>query len=146
MKFTWGTGILVFIILFLLAAGLFIGFAMRQTVSLVHENYYEKGVDHTEQMKINSRSATFQDSIHIRWEEKFLMVEYQSSMYPSIDSGDVHLYRPSDSKLDVHMPLDSEEGAIGIPLNNLVKGRYILKLQWYTEGMKYEVEKDVYIN
>ncbi len=48
MKFHWGTGILIFLILFLLAAGFFIAFAMRQERDLVHEDYYERGVDHSD--------------------------------------------------------------------------------------------------
>ncbi len=55
MKFTWGTGIFIFLILFLLAAAFFIGFAMRQDVNLVHEDYYERGVEYTEHMRTNSR-------------------------------------------------------------------------------------------
>ena len=63
MKFNWGTGILIFLILFLLAAGLFIGFAMRQDVSLVHEDYYEKGADHSQQMLVEARSAPYGNDI-----------------------------------------------------------------------------------
>ena len=64
MKFNWGTGILLFLILFLIAAGIFIAFAMRQSVDLVHEDYYERGVDHTSQMEVEKRSAPYQQAIH----------------------------------------------------------------------------------
>ena len=67
MKFHWGTGILIFLILFLLACGLFIAFAMRQEVSLVHEDYYEKGVDHSQQMMVEARSAQFKNDIGTRF-------------------------------------------------------------------------------
>ena len=55
MKFNWGTGILVFLILFLSASAVFIFFAMRQDVNLVHEDYYEQGVDYSAQMDIGPR-------------------------------------------------------------------------------------------
>ena len=59
MKFNWGTGIFMFLALFLLASAAFIIFAVRQDVNLVHKDYYEKGVDYTEQMNVNSRSTEF---------------------------------------------------------------------------------------
>ena len=48
MKFNWGTGIFTFIIIFLLLCVAFIIFAVRQGVNLVHDDYYEKGVDYSE--------------------------------------------------------------------------------------------------
>ena len=63
MKFNWGTGILIFLILFLMAAAVFIGFAMRQDVNLVHEDYYEKGVDYERQMNAEARSVVYRDSV-----------------------------------------------------------------------------------
>jgi hypothetical protein len=145
MKFTWGTGILVFIILFLLAAALFITFAMRQSVNLVHDDYYEQGVDHMDQIRVTARSAAYQDSIHTRLGKEFLNISYATHLFPKTDSGGVLLYRPSDSKLDVYVPLDVKAGEMNIPRTTLVTGRYILKLHWYAEGLKYEVEKDIYV-
>ena len=80
MKFTWGTGILIFLILFLLACGFFIAFAMRQDVSLVHEDYYEKGVDHSQQMLVEARSAQFKNDIGTRFQDGALLIDIQNSL------------------------------------------------------------------
>ena len=76
MKFNWGTGILIFLILFLSASAVFIVFAMRQDVNLVHQDYYEKGVDYTEQMNVNARSKPIADKIELLVLENFIQFNF----------------------------------------------------------------------
>jgi len=143
MKFNWGTGILIFLILFLMAAGLFIAFAMRQDVNLVHEDYYEKGVDYEKQMNAEARSLQFQDSIITRFEERSMVISFRGSREISVDSGSVLLYRPSSSSLDLKKSFDFSVGSMSIPYTELSSGRYILKIYWYSEGLKHEVDKAI---
>ncbi len=145
MKFNWGTGILIFLILFLMAAGVFITFAMRQEVNLVHDDYYERGVDYGDQMKAEARSAVLADSIQSYFENQSLVVDFSHLELMKIDSGSILLYRPSSKSLDLKMPLDYSTGFMSIPRDELIRGRYILKLNWYSEGLKYEVDKAVQI-
>jgi hypothetical protein len=145
MKFNWGTGILIFLILFLLACAAFIIFAMRQDVNLVHKDYYEKGVDHTDKMNVDARSTQFGDKIQIDYTNEYLLIRFQESMVANIDSGKVLLYRPSSSKQDVYFPMTFSENSLKIPKDNLISGRYILKLSWYSEGLKYEIDRPVNI-
>ena len=145
MKFNWGTGILIFLILFLLAAGLFIGFAMRQEVSLVHEDYYEKGVDHSQQMLVEARSAQYQNDIATEFQNGALQVVIKSSLASEMDSARFHLYRPSDSKRDIRRSFDAAESPLTIPGEELIPGRYILKIFWSWEGLNYELDQTVFI-
>jgi hypothetical protein len=141
VKFNWGTGILIFLILFLMAAAVFIGFAMRQDVNLVHEDYYEKGVAYGSQMNAEARSVVYRDSIKSHFEEQFLVVTFKGLQEMHVDSATVLLFRPSNSSLDVKMPFDFSQGVMTIPATELYSGRYILKLTWFSEGLKYEVDK-----
>ncbi len=145
MKFNWGTGILIFLILFLLACAVFITFAMRQDVNLVHKDYYEKGVDYTDQMNVNARSFSLTDSIQILLKDDHLQVDFEKSIVSKLDSGRVLLYRPSSSKMDITFPMIFTENSLNINRYNLVSGRYIIKLSWYSEGLKYEIDKPVVI-
>jgi hypothetical protein len=145
MKFNWGTGILIFLILFLLACAVFITFAMRQDVNLVHKDYYEKGVDYTEQMNVNARSAALTDSIQVLIKDDHLQVDFEESIVSKLDSGRVLLYRPSSSKMDVSLPMIFTENCLNINKSNFASGRYILKLSWYSGGLKYEIDKPVVI-
>jgi hypothetical protein len=143
MKFNWGTGILIFLILFLAACAAFIIFAMNQDVNLVHKDYYEKGVDYTDKMNTDARSLPFKNDFSITNQNDFLIVNIEESLSTKIDSGKVLMFRPSDSKQDIWYELKPNTSTINLPKENLVSGRYILKIYWYSNGLKYEIDKDV---
>ncbi|MEN8157284.1 MAG: FixH family protein [Bacteroidota bacterium] len=145
MKFNWGTGILLFIILFLLSAGVFIGFAMRQDVNLVHKDYYKKGVDHSEQMRVAKRSAEFEHAVRTRLTEEFLLVEVAQSLAVAIDSGEMLLYRPSSSRLDIRLSLTMPDTLLEISREQLIHGRYILQFHWFSDGLEYRTEEDLFV-
>jgi hypothetical protein len=148
MKFNWGTGILIFLILFLLACGLFIGFAMRQEVSLVHKDYYEKGVVHSEQMNVEARSAPFQNAVSTRFLSGGLRIDIEASLATQMDSARFHLFRPSGGQYDIQQAFESSEIPLFIPGEDLISGRYILKIYWSASasgGLKYEINQTVFI-
>ena len=145
MKFNWGTGILIFLILFLLGSAAFIVFAFRQDVNLVHKDYYEKGVDYTQQMNTNSRSAEFENDVNVEMENDFLKIDIEESLAAKIDSGSVLLFRPSNSKNDITFSLEKYAKQVQVSKTELIHGRYILKFTWYSGGLKYEIDKPVNI-
>ena len=145
MKFNWGTGILIFLILFLLACGLFIGFAMRQEVSLVHTDYYEKGVDHSQQMNVEARSAQYKNAIGTQLKQGVLQIDIEQALAANMDSARFHLYRPSGSKYDIQQTFDVSQSTLIIPGEELIPGRYILKVYWSSGGLNYEIDQTVFI-
>jgi len=145
MKFNWGTGILIFLILFLLACGLFIGFAMRQDVSLVHEDYYEKGADHSQQMLVDARSAQYKNAIGTQINQELLLIKIEPALVEKMDSARFHLYRPSDSKYDIQSHFEASQSPLSIPRDELISGRYILKVYWIWDKLNYEIDQTVFI-
>ena len=145
MKINWGTGILIFLIVFLLACAAFIIFAFNQDVNLVHKDYYEKGVDYTEQMNVEARSVRFKNAIKVNSENEFLTLNIEAELASKIDSGNVLLFRPSNSKQDISYPVEKSVREVNIPKKDLISGRYILKFFWYSEGLKYELDRPVNI-
>lgn len=145
MKFNWGTGILIFLILFLLACAGFIFFAFQQDVNLVHKDYYEKGVDYSEQMKVDARSTLFRDAFTISSQDDLFIINIDESLSSKIDSGRILLFRPSDSKRDISLPVESKATKVIFSKEDLIHGRYILKFFWVSEGLKYEVDRPINI-
>lgn len=145
MKFNWGTGIFIFMALFLTAAAVFIVFAYRQNIDLVHDDYYERGVDHTNQMEIDARSAKYMDIVQAQLKDEALVIGFSKLLEMPVDSANLLLYRPSDSKLDIDLPLDVSQSSWAVSREDLSSGRYILDLTWYSGGLQYEVKKDVIV-
>jgi hypothetical protein len=145
-KFHWGTGILIFLILFLLAAAFFISFAMRQEITLVHDDYYERGVEHSDQIKVSERSAAYSEALYTHQDESYLSVGVDSALAMEMDSARLLLFRPSNKSLDLNSEFDASRGELLIPKEDLTKGRYILKLSWSANGgLKYELERTIVI-
>lgn len=145
MKFTWGTGIFLFLVLFLAACAVFIIFATRQQVNLVHKDYYEKGVDYSEQMKVDERSKPFAQSLTLINGNDFFKVLIDSALMAKLDSGSMYMYRPSNSKNDITLPVNSGNNLVQFEKSKLINGRYILKFTWYSEGLRYQVNRPLNI-
>lgn len=145
MKFHWGTGITIFLLLFLGAAAVFISFAMRQDVDLVHEDYYERGVDHNDMMEVKARSEAHAPDIGTRLTETHLLVTVRDSLALQMDSASFLLFRPSDARLDLEGAFLSSQNPMALPLKNLSAGRYILIFQWHRQGLRYETQQSILI-
>lgn len=143
MKFTWGTGIFLFLVLFLAASAVFIIFASRQQVNLVHKDYYEKGVDYSEQMRVNERSKPFLKALSVNSTNESFIVSIEESLAQRIDSGTVLMFRPSDKTKDISAKLSARATQMQFDKQMLINGRYILKFTWYTGGLRYEIDRPV---
>lgn len=145
MKFNFGTGIAIFLILFLAAIITFVMFAHRQDVNLVHRNYYEKGTDHSRQMQKEARSAAFNGQIEVSDDGNFIRVVFQPGLAATLKSGEVTFYRPSDHLKDVTVPLQLRGNVFLHEKADLVPGRYIIRINWTAGELDYEVEKPLIV-
>lgn len=143
MKFNWGTGIFLFLVLFLAGSAAFIIFASRQTVNLVHKDYYEKGVDYSEEIRVKARSKEFIEALNIQSGNESLQITIDPSVAAKIDSGSMYLYRPSDSKRDITFTMEPRTSQVAFRKSDLSNGRYILKFTWYSNGTKYQIQQPV---
>ena len=143
MKFNWGTGIFTFIGIFILLCVVVIVFTVNQGVNLVHKDYYDKGVDHTEEMKVRERSLAFSNDFELINLDNYFVVDISENLSGKIDSGNMLMFRPSDNKKDVEILFGKHPDKITFSKADLISGRYILKINWFSEGKKYELNRPV---
>ncbi len=144
IKLNWGTGIFIFLGVFVITLISFVIFTLQFNVNLVHKDYYEKGVDHSEQMKTNQRSAVYMKNFKVASSDDVVQIQINKLLAAKIDSGSIHIYRPSDSRKDIFLSMDKRSN-LELSREQFVKGRYIFKFHWYSSGIKYQVDKSVYI-
>ena len=142
LKFNWGTGIFIFIIIFLSLAITFIIFSLQFDTNLVHEDYYEKGVNYTEQIEIIKRSIKYSNKINIDEDEKEITISTEDFQLQKINKWNIHFFRPSDKKKDYKIVSDGNLNKIVIVKDSLSYGRYIVKISWEMNNEKYLVEKE----
>jgi hypothetical protein len=145
MKFNFGTGIFIFLALFMTAMISFVIFAHRQDANLVHKDYYEKGVDYSRQMEKEKRSAGYSEMIEISDNGSVVTIRFAGELLPLLGQGTVNFFRPSDYKKDISFPLKLTGNVFVAEKDKLIHGRYIVKITWIADNLEYEVDKTLIV-
>ena len=146
MKFNWGTGIFIFIILFFIAIFSFVFYTTTHEVNLVEQSYYPRGLEYDAQQEKMNNTAGLAQKIRFEKSKEVLRILFPDFLNEDSVSGTIRLYRPSDYKKDIlfNIQLDSASSQI-IPAEGLLPGKYIIKVDWSHMGINY-YQEEVYIH
>ena len=145
MKFNWGTGILLTIILFFLAVVAFFIYSANLDINLVEENYYEKELAYQERIDRIKNTEKLPEKIKINLADKTLTIAFPGIYKGKQPVGHVLFYRPSDQAKDFTVPLQLNDSALQvIDASRLDPGRYMIKIDWMMDGSGYYFEEAVY--
>lgn len=140
MRFNWGHGILVFLILFFIGLGTMVYISMREknSAELIEEKYYDKELLFQQQIDGEKNlKKLFPDTLAIDVHADNIVITLPKSA-SKIDSGSVEFIRPSDKTKDIRLPLMvNDEGAAFLPKRDFVNGLYRVKISWYTNNTFY---------
>jgi len=146
MKWNWGTGIFIVIVIFVGLCVAFIIYAQRQRWSMVEEDYYPKELRHEEKLVKIRNANSLPKPMRIVVENQNLVIHFPTDFRDKKLSGTIDIYRPSDETLDLIFPVASDTALTQlIPLKRLSKGRYVVKVDWSSEGKNYFKEQDIFI-
>ena len=96
-------------------------------------------------MLVDARSVQFQNYIGTQLNQGVLQINIEQSLVSKMDSARFHLYRPSDSNYDIQQSFEATQSPLIIPGEELIAGRYILKVYWSSGGLNYEIDQTVFI-
>ena len=146
-KFNWGTGILITIIVFMIITIGTVVFLMNQDVDLVASDYYNKGIQHQDQIDRVNRTNLMDEAVQINSENGFLRLVFPKSFAQKNFNGTIQFYRPSDSKKDFSLPISIDTSAQQIVSTQaLDKGYWIVKLNWTQDSIEFYKESSFVIN
>ena len=146
MKWNWGTGIFIVIVLFLGACFAFIVYSQHQKWSLVEEDYYPKELRHEEKLVKMRNANALVMQLQVSLDRSNLIVQFPYDFRGKHLTGQIDVYRPSDENLDVILPVTADTSLIQlIPLHKLARGRYVVKIDWSSESRNYYKEQDIFI-
>ncbi|MCW5520094.1 FixH family protein [Aureitalea sp. L0-47] len=146
MKFNWGTGIVIGMVLF-------IGFIMYMVITmmtddaynhdLVTEGYYEKDLQY--QKEINAEENSQKKFANITGEKvaEGWLLHFPEDLDPNKIKGKVFLYRPSNKRLDFDIPIVISNAQLLIPDERLLDGRWNITLDWEYEGEHYMYKESI---
>ncbi|MDN3593705.1 FixH family protein [Zunongwangia endophytica] len=130
MKFNWGTGLVIgmccfvsFILFFVIKMST----DTKYEYDLVVEDYYGKELHFQQEIDAEKNLNLFSEAITgNKTTDGYTLYFPQTS--EEIE-GNIHLYRPSNKKLDFTIPLKLNEGKIVIPDDQLVAGRWDISVE-----------------
>lgn len=143
MKFTWGTGILIFLIIFVLFIATFVVFAFQQDVNLVHKEYYQKGVDFDQERDRKNRGASQTHQVTIEQGDGKVKIQFNEQYFSQLKDVKVYFYRASDRHEDKRFDLNQAE--LVVNKSDLIKGKYTLNISWKQDEEEYLLEKYFYL-
>ena len=146
MKFNWGTGIFIFIVLFVITCGVFLYYAATQRFSLVEEDYYPKELRYEEKLVKMRNVSALSETVRIGIESNQLAIRFPAYFRGKKIEGTIKVYRPSNENLDVNLPIAVDTAlCCNIPLSRLSHGKYVVKVDWNSDGKGYYMENERFI-
>ncbi len=149
MKFNWGHGIFVVVILFLLGIGLMVYISMQQnnSIQLIEDNYYEKELVYQQQIDgFNNLKALYPDSLAVIDSTDFIYIKLPAQA-AKVDSGSIEFIRPSDKSKDRKIDLVvNSNGVLTLPKSEFIQGLYKLRIRWNSNGTTYVKRDDFIVN
>lgn len=143
---TWGTKIFI-------AYGLFIFFivylVIRSTevnTDLVAEDYYQQELAF--QTKIDKQQNLQKLGANITVRQQGQRIEIQVAAGSSFVKADgtITFMRAQDKRMDRSFDLAlNEEGKMAVPTDNLIRGKYMVQLDWKSNGVGYYHEEPLFV-
>ncbi|WP_337873377.1 FixH family protein [Ignavibacterium sp.] len=136
-KPSWGTGIVIAIIIFVIVVLVQTIYLMNQKVDLVEEDYYKKGIEYQKKIDVQKKSSELSELVKFEFDGQYLIINFPKELSDNKISGEILLYRPSDSGLDIKLPINTDSLSQAIPVSNLKQGFWRVKLKWQYDGQDY---------
>lgn len=146
IKWNWGTGILIAILAMMSFVGFLVFKSFDYKINKVSEDYYERGLNHTQQMKRIENSRHLESGFDVIYDQD-CRVKFPDAFIGKQVSGEILFFRPADYSDDKSFDIELDTTASQrFSLSNFLKGKYIVKATFESEGVEYYFEKDIIFN
>jgi hypothetical protein len=145
MKINWGTAI---VIVFILFAGM-LTYVMIQSAQnrsdLVAEDYYEQEINYDARIESKTNAKALGEIQTTRLDNN-LLITFPATLPSTGINGDMHFYKPNNASLDFEVPISIDENnAMMVDLTNVIKGKWVLKIELISAGKTYYWEQQISI-
>lgn len=139
----WGKGIFITIVVFVIFMISLVVVCIKQDdIHLVTQNYYEEEIKYQDQIDkmINASEIGYNVLVYDNQLKKLDL------LLPKGAKGTLHLFRPSDARLDQKIAFDiSETNKSSVNVKDLKPGYWRIKLSWSEDGKEFYEEKKINI-
>ena len=146
LKFNWGTGIVLFLLLFIGSIVWRINIAYQQKVNLVSPDYYPKGVAYDLQLEKIKNTRQLKDKIELSQNDRFVILQFPEIFKRERTDGTILVYHPADFEDDSLFSIQLNDSSFQfIPKHFMKRGAYTFKFDWEQDNKAYFQETDLFI-
>lgn len=145
-EWKWPLGIFIGYSIFVIGTVSFVVFTFTQSRDLVVDDYYAQTLVFDEHMERVNLAKNLEDGLSWEISDENLVFRFPEEHVNVGVSGNIHLYRPSNAKLDQNVSIAAnEDGTQIIPINNLDKGLWKVKVNWESDNLRFYKESDMFL-
>ncbi|WP_421918078.1 FixH family protein [Marinifilum sp.] len=145
-KLSWGTKLGIMASLYVIGVLIFVGFSTTQKINLVSKDYYPTGVKHQDKINKIRNAQQLENPVTIKQVGNNIEITFPLGMRSGV-KGDIIVYRPADYDLDLKYKLAlTDSGVHVISTDELLQGRYTIKLDWVYNDVAYYKEEAIYLS
>ena len=138
MKFSWGKGIILAYTGFIVLVLTIVGITITKDVDLVTPNYYEKEIKYQEDIDKINNTGRLKEQVVFEVSGSSLNVNFPSPVSSPVIKGEVNFYRPSDSKKDFKVQIETDKDfRQSFDISKIEKGLWKVKVNWNMDGTDY---------
>lgn len=139
-KISWPAGIviaLVSFIIFILSFVYKVTFLPEYDHHLVSEDYYMDELNYQQEIDKENRGAALKEDVSVKTGKNGVTINFPSEFEPNQISGTIFFQRLSNDKIDFLIPIELESNTILIKNEDLVDGRWDIKVEWFVNDTAY---------
>lgn len=144
IKFNWGTGIVIAMIVMVSGMIFLVSIALRQDYDLVEDDYYQKSVDYQQHIDEVKNTESLAEKIKFEQSGDSLKMTFPQLAVARDYSGEIHFYSPVEADLDETIKLNVDDRFCqSVSLKGLKSGRYTVKIGWTADTKSYYQEQEI---
>ncbi|MFA5327240.1 MAG: FixH family protein [Prolixibacteraceae bacterium] len=144
MKFNWGTGIVLALLIMVSGMIYLVSIAVRQDFDLVDKDYYQKSVNYQQHIEKVRNTESLAEKIRFEQTTDSLKILFPNLGESKDYKGEIHFYSPVAEKRDTSVTVKPDTGyAQRIAMKKMRNGRYEVKIDWSVNKTEYYQEEAI---
>jgi hypothetical protein len=139
-KISWPTGIVLALsvfIIFILSFVFKATFLPEYDHHLVSDDYYKDEMNYQQEIDKLNKAAALMEDVTLTKVYEGLLIKFPAEFDPEKITGTISFQRPSNDKIDFHLPIKLTTVEYLILDDNLVQGIWNVKIEWTINSNTY---------
>jgi hypothetical protein len=146
IKYNWGFGIVVTIVLFGIGTFVMVFISLRTNVDLVTEDYYEKELRYEEHIRLVKSTNALERPVAMDVTKEFVSFTFPKVDSPEKYSGTIFFFRPSNKRGDFLRTVNVDSSYVQqFNVADFTPGLWRAKMSWNVGSQQFYSEMPIII-